>query len=103
MTDSHILSLRERDVLHNEWLAYRLEHILPKLMQRTNIDLWIVERATGELRQLTDDPAHDWDPAFSPDNQHILWSSNRDGHMEVWMSTRDGSGAPARQPTTACR
>ena len=42
MTDSHILSLREQDALHNEWLAYRLEHILPKLMQRTHIDLWIV-------------------------------------------------------------
>ena len=42
MTDSHILSLREQDVLHNEWLAYRLEQILPKLMRRTQIDLWIV-------------------------------------------------------------
>ena len=30
MTDFHILSLREQDVLHNEWLAYRLEQILPK-------------------------------------------------------------------------
>ncbi len=42
MTDFHILSLREQDALHDAWLAYRLEHILPKLMQRTNIDLWIV-------------------------------------------------------------
>ena len=42
MTDSHILSLREQDALHNEWLAYRLEQILPKLMRRTHIDLWIV-------------------------------------------------------------
>jgi len=42
MTDPQILSLREQDALHNEWLAYRLEHILPSLMQRANIDLWIV-------------------------------------------------------------
>ncbi len=47
----------------------------------------------AEIGSLTDDPAHDWDPAFSPDNQHILWSSNRGGHMEIWLSNRDGSGA----------
>jgi TolB protein len=58
-----------------------------------NIDLWLVERTTGQLRQLTDDPAHDWDPAFSPDSKHILWSSNRGGHMEVWISNLDGSSA----------
>ena len=42
MTNPQILSLREQDALHDEWLAYRLEQILPTLMQRTQIDLWIV-------------------------------------------------------------
>ena len=42
MMDPHILSLREQDALHDEWLAYRLERILPRLMQRTQIDLWHV-------------------------------------------------------------
>ncbi len=69
------------------------KHVLFSSNRAGNIDLWLVERATGDLRQLTDDPAHDWDPAFSPDNEHILWSSNRGGHMEVWISNLDGSGA----------
>jgi len=42
MTFPQILSLREQNELHDAWLAYRLEHVLPKLMQRTEIDLWIV-------------------------------------------------------------
>jgi Tol biopolymer transport system component len=69
------------------------KHVLFSSNRSGNIDLWLVERATGELRQVTDDPAHDWDPAFSPDNKFILWSSNRGGHMEIWMSNLDGSGA----------
>ncbi len=58
-----------------------------------NIDLWLFDRDTKELRQVTDDPAHDWDPAFSPDGRQILWSSNRGGNMEIWISAADGSGA----------
>jgi len=69
------------------------QYILFSSNRSGNIDLWMVERATGELRQVTDDPAHDWDPAFSPDNRHILWSSSRGGHMEIWISNLDGSGA----------
>lgn len=62
-----------------------------------NVDIWILDLDTGELSQLTDDPAGDWDPAFSPDGTEILWSSDRGGHMEVWKSSLDGS--QARQVT----
>jgi len=58
-----------------------------------NIDLWIVDRQTGVLRQLTDDDANDWDPAFTPDGQSVMWSSDRSGVMEIWMAAADGSRA----------
>jgi Tol biopolymer transport system component len=58
-----------------------------------NVDLWLMDRDGGNLRQFTDDTANDWDPAFSPDGQWILWSSDRTGHMEVWMARSDGTGA----------
>jgi serine/threonine protein kinase len=58
-----------------------------------NVDLWIFNRRTGDISQLTDDPANDWDPAFSPDGDHILWSSDRSGNMEIWMAAADGSRA----------
>jgi len=37
-----ILPLRQQAELKNKWLKKRLETILPKLMQRENIDMWII-------------------------------------------------------------
>jgi serine/threonine protein kinase/Tol biopolymer transport system component len=58
-----------------------------------NLDLWMVDRASGAVSQLTDDKAQDWDPAFTPDGRQILWSSDRSGNLEVWIANADGSGA----------
>jgi Tol biopolymer transport system component len=68
-------------------------HILFSSNRSGNLDLWLLERATGALRQVTDDAAQDWDPGFTPDGRHILWSSDRGGHLEIWMANADGSGA----------
>jgi len=57
-----------------------------------NVDLWIVDRETLAVRQVTDDPADDWDPAFTS-NGDIVWSSDRAGHMEIWMANADGTRA----------
>ncbi len=37
-----ILSLKERVDVHNRWLKSRLNEILPVLMRRENIDMWVV-------------------------------------------------------------
>lgn len=37
-----ILNLAERDALHNRWLEARFERLLPALMRREHIDMWIV-------------------------------------------------------------
>jgi len=59
-----------------------------------NLDLWTIDRESGEIRQVTDGPEQDWDPAFTPDGKQIVWSSDRGtGHLEVWMANADGSGA----------
>jgi Tol biopolymer transport system component len=58
-----------------------------------NLDLWLMDPASGALRQVTDDRAQDWDPAFTSDGKHILWDSDRTGHLEVWIANVDGSGA----------
>jgi Xaa-Pro aminopeptidase len=36
------LSLEARDALHNRWLATRLTQLLPRLMRREGIDMWVV-------------------------------------------------------------
>jgi eukaryotic-like serine/threonine-protein kinase len=55
-----------------------------------NLDIWAVDRTSGAVRRLTDDPADDWDPAYAPDG-HLLWGSNRTGAYEVWTANADGS------------
>jgi len=37
-----ILPLRERMRVYNEWLKKRLEDLLPRLMDETGIDMWLV-------------------------------------------------------------
>jgi Tol biopolymer transport system component len=45
---------------------------------------------TGQTR-LTDDPATDGGPSWSPDGARILFSSDRDGHIAVYVMNPDGS------------
>lgn len=49
----NILPQQERARVRNEWLAWRLEHILPEIMRRENIDLWLVIN-----REYNEDPVY---------------------------------------------
>lgn len=59
------------------------------------MDLWLQERASGTLTQITFDSASDMDPAFTADGTGILWSSDRDeaGIQEIWTIELDGTRA----------
>ena len=46
---------------------------------------------TGQTR-LTNDPAIDAEPAFSPDGTKIAFTSSRDGNAEVYVMNADGTG-----------
>ncbi len=51
-------------------------------------DVWLADR--GELRRLTDDALVDLDPAFSPDGDSVVFSSERTGQFELWwLALRD--------------
>jgi len=55
-------------------------------------DLFIVEVATGEVRQLTDDVARDRGVFWAPDGAKIYFYSQRDDNRyEIWSINADGS------------
>ncbi len=41
--------------------------------------------------RLTNTPAYDWQPTWSPDGQHIAFTSDRDGHWQIYTMRGDGS------------
>jgi hypothetical protein len=44
----------------------------------------------GKPTQLTEDPATDGFPAWSPDGTQIAFTSNRDGNFDIWVMTANG-------------
>lgn len=56
----------------------------PGVMHRMNID------GTGQV-QLTVDTSRDDSPHWSPDGSQIVFSSERDGHSQIYVMNADGS------------
>jgi Tol biopolymer transport system component len=46
-------------------------------MSRGLTDLWVLDLASGQTRQLTNDPFADLQPAWSPDGRHIAFATDR--------------------------
>ena len=56
-------------------------------------NLWIADQA-GHVTQLTDTPAHEGSPVWSPDGSHIAYFSNQEVTYDIYSSPVDGSGKP---------
>jgi tricorn protease len=50
----------------------------------------------GDLRQITDSPARDKEPLYSPDGRFIVFISDRSGREELYLATSDGIGEPVK-------
>ncbi len=58
-----------------------------------NTDLYVVNGDGTGLRQMTDNPANDDSPRWSPDGKSILFGSTRGGSPQVWLLPTDGGEA----------
>lgn len=58
-------------------------------------DLYTLPITGGKATRLTDGPAYDAQPRYSPDGKQIAFVSDRDGGEQVWLVAPDGTGARA--------
>ncbi len=56
-------------------------------------EIWVVNRDSSGLVQVTRDEHSWWDkhPSWSPDGNQIVFWSNRTGHGQIWLMNPDGS------------
>lgn len=59
--------------------------------QNKNSELFVYSIDTQEIKNVTNSPAFDADPSFSPDGKQIVFASTRDGNVEIYLMNADGS------------
>ena len=57
-----------------------------------NLEIYVMNANGSGITRLTDDPADDFDPQWSPDGDRMAFVSERDGNREVYLMNADGSG-----------
>jgi serine/threonine-protein kinase len=66
-----------------------------------NQDIWILDLERGTLTRLTDDPAADWYPVWTPDSRRIIFASGRTGVINLFWQPSDNTGTVERLTTSA--
>ncbi|MHA2620994.1 MAG: right-handed parallel beta-helix repeat-containing protein [bacterium JZ-2024 1] len=56
-----------------------------------NWEIYLTNPSGSPLTNITNNPAEDIEPSFSPDCSQIVFVSNRDGNYEIYRMNRDGS------------
>jgi serine/threonine protein kinase/WD40 repeat protein len=57
-----------------------------------NDEIYVMNADGSSVTRLTENPASDLDPAWSPDDSRIAFISDRDGDSEIYTMNQDGSG-----------
>ena len=55
-----------------------------------NAEIYVMDADGSNLRNLTRNPALDWEPAWSPDGGRIAFTSGRDGNLEIYVMDANG-------------
>lgn len=64
---------------------------LPRPETSSNYEVFVVDVAAPEPRRLTTNESRDMGNSWSPDGKKIVFTSERDGNMEIYVMNVDGS------------
>jgi len=56
-----------------------------------NYDIYIMDAASRQIRELTRDQGRNERPSWAPDGRHIVFESTRGGSRQIWTMLADGS------------
>ena len=56
-----------------------------------NYDIYIMDAASQQIRELTRDQGRNERPSWAPDGRHIVFESTRGGTRQIWTMLADGS------------
>lgn len=59
--------------------------------ESVNSNIQLLDRNNNRLAELTSRATHDWDAAWSPDGQQLVFVSSRDGRPGIYVMNPDGS------------
>ena len=54
-------------------------------------NIYVMDLSTRQTRQLTNTPFIDTSPSYSPDDQQVVFNSDRSGSQQLYVMNRDGS------------
>ena len=57
-------------------------------------EIFTAPTTEGDLVQITDGPARDQNPVYSPDGKRIAYVSDASGREEIYVTSTDGAGKP---------
>jgi len=75
------------------------EHHIPPALARVD-DIWLLELERGGRTRLTTE-FENWSPVWQPDGKAIVFGSDREGPLNLWVVSPDGTGKPERLTTSA--
>ncbi|MEO6334890.1 MAG: winged helix-turn-helix domain-containing protein [Pyrinomonadaceae bacterium] len=74
-----------------DWSSDDKRVVYQKRYSAGDADIFVYDLETGKNENVTNNPAFDADPSFSPDGSQIVFASLRDGNAEIYLMSSDGT------------
>src|SRR5262245_64384846 len=75
-------------------MAFSQDRIFYTTLRPANWDIYLFDGSGSGPRRLTDDPALDYNPVFSPDGRWVVFCSERRGNPDLYALDLKNGGQP---------